>query len=131
MTKLEKLTAEIMHECEKDGEPVTAQEAEEMARMELGEKEVKRYEKSDKPRKKAVKARKVDADKAFLLNLIYNGIECDAVALGAKHNEADFALTYNGNEYTVKLIKHRPPKQAVFFLALVVDIIPKLCQPGC
>ena len=35
--KFEKLVLEIMKEAEADGEPVTKEEAEEMARMELGE----------------------------------------------------------------------------------------------
>lgn len=111
MTELEKLTAEIMRECEKDGEPVTAQEAEEMARMELGEKTVKRYEKSDKPRKKVVKARKVDPTKKHLINCIrvlLEGLNADVVPL---KNETDLHFTFEGDSYTVKLTKHRPPKQ--------------------
>lgn len=39
MDKREKLILEIMAEAEKDGEPVTRAEAEEMADMELGAKE--------------------------------------------------------------------------------------------
>ena len=35
MEKLEKLIEKIMKECEQDGEPVTREEAEEMAKMEL------------------------------------------------------------------------------------------------
>ena len=110
MTELERLAKEIMADCEKEGEPVTEQEALEMAKMELGEKQIKRYEQADKPRKKSSKERKVDTDKAFLLNLLYNGVECESVTLGAKHNEADFSLSYNCFDYTVKLIKHRSKK---------------------
>ena len=57
---LEKLTAKIMKECEADGEPVTREEAEEMAEMEIKTGNIKRYEKSDAPRKKVTKERKVD-----------------------------------------------------------------------
>ena len=56
-------------------------EAEEMTAK---AKKVKRYEKSDAPRKKVVKERKIDPDKAELFNLLVS--------------------------YTVKLIKHRPKK---------------------
>lgn len=35
MEKFEKLVEKIMRECEQDGEPVTREEAEEMAKMEL------------------------------------------------------------------------------------------------
>jgi len=113
MTKLERLTEEIFAQCEKDGEPVTMKEAEEMASMELKDKGNRRYEKSDKARKKTVRERKVDIEKAFLLNLLYNGLDPDDVEsleLGKKKNEAEFDFTYHGNSYTVKLIRHRPPK---------------------
>ena len=110
MTKIEKLAQEIMFEAEQDGEPVTKDEAVQMAKMELGSKAIRRYEKSDNPRKKSTRERKIDPDKAFLLNLLYNSIDCESVTLGEKHNEADFPLTYNGREYTVKLIQHRLPK---------------------
>ena len=73
-------------------------------------KEVKRYEKSDKPRKKANKERKVDEEKKYLLNLLIgaiNGENC----VDAVKNEAEFSFTFNDNSYTVKLVKHRPPKK--------------------
>ena len=40
----EKLIARIMKECEQDGEPVTREEAEEMAEMEIKAGGIKRYE---------------------------------------------------------------------------------------
>ena len=43
----EKLVLEIMKEAEADGEPITKEEAEEMAKMEMGAKEIKRYEKAE------------------------------------------------------------------------------------
>ena len=46
MTQLETLANEIMDECEKANEPVTLEEALNMARMELNEKQNRRYEKS-------------------------------------------------------------------------------------
>lgn len=73
-------------------------------------KEVKRYEKSDKPRKKVNKERKVDEEKKYLLNLLIgaiNGENC----VDAVKNEAEFSFTFNNNAYTVKLIKHRAPKE--------------------
>jgi hypothetical protein len=47
--KFEKLVLEIMKEAEKDGEPVTREEAEEMAKMEIGSKEVSREARSAAP----------------------------------------------------------------------------------
>ena len=49
---LEKLAEQIFKEFERDGEPVTKEESLEMARMELGAKEIKNYAQAEKPRKK-------------------------------------------------------------------------------
>ena len=45
MTVKEKMILQIMEECEKEGEPVTREEAEEMAEMEIKANGIKRYEK--------------------------------------------------------------------------------------
>ena len=108
----EKIILQIMKECEQDGEPVTREEAEEMAEMEIKAGNIKRYEKSDAPRKKVTKERKVDTDKAFLFNLLVTGAaSASAVTNIVGKNEAEFSFLYNGGNYTVKLIKHRPPKK--------------------
>ena len=53
MDKMEKLIATIMKEAEKDGEPVTYEEAKEMAEMELKTNaDVKRYERQTSREKK-------------------------------------------------------------------------------
>ena len=44
MTDIEKLAKQIMAECEKEGEPVTKKEAEEMAEMEIHANGNRRYE---------------------------------------------------------------------------------------
>ena len=51
--KLHKLAQEIFNESIKDGEPVTIEEALEMAKMEFGAKEIKNYTQSaeKKPKK--------------------------------------------------------------------------------
>lgn len=107
----EKLIARIMKECEQDGEPVTREEAEEMAEMEIKAKGIKHYEKSDKPKKIIKKERKVDATKKQLL------IDCKilledlgAEILGVK-TETEVTFTFEGEEYSLKLIKHRPKKE--------------------
>lgn len=63
MMNKEKLAEKIMLECEKEGEPVTMEEALEMAEMEIKANGNRRYEKSDKPRKKSTRERKVDETK--------------------------------------------------------------------
>lgn len=114
--KLEKLIATIMKECEQDNEPVTYEEAKEMAEIELrAKKECRRYEQSDKPRKKADKVRKVDNEKKEILSAIkvliegmqLNRGQCEDTTLKA---ETELSFTLYGNSYTLKLIKHRPTK---------------------
>ena len=110
--ELEKLAKQIMKECEKDGEPVSFEEALEMAEMEIKAKGIKRYEHSESKteKKKERPPRKVDSVKLKLLTACATGIE----NLGYKvsmHNEADFDFVCDGVEYTVKLVKHRPPKK--------------------
>lgn len=72
-------------------------------------KEVKRYEKSTKERKKVVKERKIDEDKLYILKHLMEAIAVETKIDSVK-NEAEFSFTYHGNAYTVKLVKHRPPK---------------------
>lgn len=111
MDKFEKLVATIMKEAEADGEPVTKEEAEEMARMEIKANSSRNYEKSDKPKKeRKPKERKVDAEKGHLLGCIKNLLaNMDADILAVK-TETEVEFIYNGNHYTVKLTKHRPKR---------------------
>ena len=110
MTAKEKMILQIMKECEKEGEPVTREEAEEMAEMEIKANGIKRYEKSDKPRKKTTKERKVDETKKKILL----GCKCFIEGLGGVvvsiKTETEVKFTFKGEEYTLKLTKHRPKK---------------------
>lgn len=108
MTKLEINREEAEQLWQDDHDNVVTPE---MAEMEKKAKKIKRYEKSDTPRKKTERTRKVDAEKYFLLNLLYNSLECDGLTLGAKKNEAEFNFNYHEQEYTVKLVKHRKSKE--------------------
>ena len=83
----------------------------EMAEMERKAKQIKRYEKADAPRKKSTKERKVDNDKKYLLELLISAVN-EQNCIDSVKNEAEFSFTFNENSYTVKLIKHRAPKQA-------------------
>lgn len=84
------------------------EEAEEMTKK---AKANRRYEKSDAPRKKTVRERKVDAEKGGLLTAIKTAVETFGGVVSSVKNEAEFSFTFNGNSYTVKLVKHRPPKK--------------------
>lgn len=73
-------------------------------------KEFRRYEKSDKERKKSTKERKVDQNKAFLLQILMDSIK-NEYSITTVKNEAEFSFSMGEDNYTVKLIKHRPPKK--------------------
>jgi hypothetical protein len=115
---LEELAKEIYKEALEDGEKVTEEEALEMAKMEMGAKDVKNYTQSEptekKPRKP--KERKVDADKGFILTSIRGYLERlleFEQGEGAEvemETETCLHFDYKGNRYTLKLTKHRPPK---------------------
>ena len=66
----------------------------------------RRYVKSDKPRKKAERVRKVDEEKKVILNKLMSVIDVEKTV----KNEAEFSFNLNGTDYTVKLVKHRPKK---------------------
>ena len=111
MDKFEKLVIEIMKEAQAEGEPVTMEEAEEMARMEMGAKNL-RYETAEPTEKKErkPKERKVDEEKKHLLSCIrvlLQGMGADDFAI---KTETELEFIYNGNPYNIKLIKHRPKK---------------------
>ena len=73
-------------------------------------KSVKRYEQAEKPRKKTVKERKVDEEKKHLINILVTSLNGEVSNISVK-NEAEISFTCNENSYTIKLVKHRPPKK--------------------
>lgn len=73
-------------------------------------KAIRRYEKSDNKRKKTTKERKVDEEKRRLLTGFRIYAEGAGGVVTNIKNEAEFSFTFGENNYTVKLVKHRPPK---------------------
>ena len=68
------------------------------------------YNTTDTPKKeRKPKERKVDNDKALLLDCIKQGIT-EKVTNITTENEVKLHFTYNGNEYSVTLTKHRAKK---------------------
>lgn len=75
------------------------------------------YVKGNKPKTKKKVERKIDPNKAALINslrdwaealILDDGTELTNIAV---NNEASIDFTYNGVEFTIKLVKHRPPKK--------------------
>lgn len=107
----EKLINKIMRDCEKDGEPVTHEEAAKMADMELKAQGIKRYEQSAKPRKPSTRERKVDETKQYLLAKCEKVLRACGTNILSIKTETELTFTYNEEEYSLKLIKHRTKKE--------------------
>lgn len=106
MNDFEKLVNSIMAECEKDGEPVTRAEAEEMATMELGAKDIKNYTQATNEKKKSTRERKIDEDKKSLLEILRSALEKSGITATAE-NEVKLHFSFKNALYTVTLTKHR------------------------
>lgn len=101
----DKLVKSIMADAENDGEPVTLEEAKEMARMELKASENKsRYEKSDKPRKP--RTVKKDPEKVAIIADVCELLRAEGYDAQIVNDtrQIDFGL------FSLTLVKHKPPK---------------------
>lgn len=92
---------------EDDQEDFIGEEGEEMTKK---AKEIKRYEKADKPKgERKPKERKVDLDKKMLLELCLQGLGSTIQESQVK-TETEISFSYGGEQYTLKLTKHRKKK---------------------
>lgn len=117
----EKLIKQIMEECARDGEPVTEDEAAEMAEMEIKAKaDCKRYERKEVSNKPAKRVVKLDADKISILSILnwclltpsaidvdFNK-EIENVSVINPQKEIQFDM--GGDRYSVILTRHRKKK---------------------
>ena len=74
---LEKLAKQIFDECAKEGEPITMEEAQEMAQMEINAKDIKIGARATEPKAKKEKKQRitqVSAEKMALFSLIWEGL---------------------------------------------------------
>ena len=117
----EKLINQIMKECAEDGEPVTREEAEEMAEMELkAKKDCRRYEGDIKKRRTTNRTVKVDEEKAAIIESISHQLTRfvkpnSEKAEGAENitivnQQREIVFTVGENEYSLTLTKHRKKK---------------------
>lgn len=120
-TQIDALALEIFKQEKAEGTPVTMEEAQEMAKMELNAKQISRYEKSDTPKKKGVRVKKVDPIKREIITTITNNLcRCWFDELGDDQSEPHFIQVTNpekyidffvgSDHYTITLTKHRAPK---------------------
>lgn len=116
--KFEKLIKDIMAEAEADGEPITYDEAKEMAEMEIKAKtNLKSYAQSDKPRKKSDKPKTVkvsDAKKALFVAL--NGFlgefaQTNDAKISVLTENKLICVEFGGETFKIDLIQQRKPKK--------------------
>ena len=92
----------------------------EVAEMEKKAKEIRRYEKADKPKAKSKRVPKIDEEKVQILRYIADKME-DRHRLAeedewvfhevlVKNPQKEITFSLNGCEYSLTLTKHRPPK---------------------
>lgn len=77
---------------------------------EMIKKTARRYEKSGN-RKKTEKVRKVDETKKHLLECVKTLVEGFGATETATKTETELTFNFEGERYTFKLTKHRPPKK--------------------
>lgn len=108
----EKIIAKIMQECEADGEPVTREEAEEMAEMEIKAKGITNYTQSDvekKPKKK--REVKKDPIKISFLRYLEEWLTNSSVSdITVVNEQREISFKINDDTYSLVLTKHRPKK---------------------
>lgn len=113
MDKLEKLAKQIMKECEQDGEPVTLEEAMEMARMEIGAKDVSVGARVAEPTlEKEKKSRnvKISDEKAFVFSKILENLSENFENVTVLKENKLIEVKYGGKVLKIDLVEQRPPK---------------------
>lgn len=111
MTK-EQLAKKIMAECQADGEPVTEQDALEMAEMELKAKHNNYTQSATAPAKeKKTRKPKKDLEKIALVNSIMQALsDLPLDNLQVINEQRELSFSYKGDEYALTIVKHRKPK---------------------
>ena len=118
MTMLKISRAEAEQLLEDDEADFIGEEGEEMTKK---AKEVRRYEQADKPKNKKTREVKLDEMKIEIIKFLENAMdgrhrfieedEWDFENVIVKNPQKEITFTVNGCEYSLNLIKHRPPKQ--------------------
>ena len=117
MKSLQISRAEAEQLYEDDKEDLIGEEGEEMTKK---AKEVRRYEKADKPKSKKKREVKLDEMKIEIIKFLENAMdgrhrwieedEWDFENVIVKNPQKEITFVVNGCEYSLNLIKHRPPK---------------------
>lgn len=107
---LDQLAKEIYNEALADGEAVTMEEAVKMAEMELKAKGFSHEATATEKKERKPKERKVDNEKLTILNWLERGLYENGGIHSERETETKLHFEYEGNQFTINLIKHRPKK---------------------
>jgi butyrate kinase len=102
---MEKLIQEIMKDLE-----CSREDAEEVAKMEMKAKGLKRYEQAEKPRKKVERERKVDEVKKEIIDELVACISKNIGKVTKVKTETEIDFVYADEDFTLKLTRHRKKK---------------------
>lgn len=113
---IDKLALEIFKECEKDGEPVTMEEAKEMAQMEIGARGMSREatstEKKATPAEKKKRTVKISDEKVELFTLLWEAVSAKYEGAEITKENKNISVTINEKTFKVDLIEQRAKKEA-------------------
>lgn len=101
----EKLIKSIMKDLD-----CTREDAEEIAEMEIKAKGIKRYEKAEEQKPRKPRERKIDEIKKDLIDLFEVTLKLAEIEILSVKNESEISFKYKDQDFSIKLIKHRPPK---------------------
>lgn len=114
MNSTDKLITEIMEECAKNGEPVSLEEATQMARMEINSKKNCKQYVTDKTqaRKPAKKEVKLDPEKVKIISILIEKLNAAAIFENATIRNPQREIIFNIGEHNYSLILtlHRKQK---------------------
>ena len=98
---------------EDDKEDFIGEEGEEMTQK---AKQVKRYEQAEPTKEKKKREIKLDEDKIAVIKLLFDFLKNETYLLPleeiiVKNPQKEITFQLNGCEYSLNLVKHRPPKK--------------------
>lgn len=108
----EKLVTKIMKDFEKDGTPVTREEAEEVANMEIKAGNLKNYVSTKKPKAENAKEKKppkIDPIKKVLIEKITKFLKTDTTItnVNIENEQRVVQFKIDNESYSLTLTKHR------------------------
>ena len=111
---LEKLAKQIFDECAKEGEPITIEEAQEMAQMEINAKDIKIGARATEPKAKKEKKQRitqVSDEKKALFSLLWEGLfnYYGENAQISKQNK-EISVQIGEKSFKIDIVEHRKAK---------------------